>query len=90
MARARTTAALVATVAASAALVAGAFVSVAGAGCADQGRLVTAPDGSVTLVGGCVGAADLVVPGTPVPRQADPAPATTAPVDPAAPPDRRP
>ncbi|GAB2930280.1 hypothetical protein GCM10027047_28510 [Rhodococcus aerolatus] len=67
--------ALAATVATSAALVAGAFATVAGAGCDDPGRLVARSDGSAVLVGGCVAADDLVVPGAPLPAPAaaDPA-----------------
>lgn len=64
---ARSTAALVATVATSVALVVAAFVTVAGAGCDDPGRLVARSDGSTVLVGGCVAAADLVVPGAALP-----------------------
>ena len=36
------------------------------AGCPDPGRLVVGADGVVELVGGCVRAGDLVVPGAPL------------------------
>jgi hypothetical protein len=67
--RTRSTAALLATAVASAVLVGAAFATVAGAGCADPGRLVTRADGSTVLVGGCVAATDLVVPGAPLPPE---------------------
>lgn len=62
----RSPAALLATVAAAAGMVVAAVATVAGAGCADPGRLVTRADGVVELEGGCVSAADLVVPGAPL------------------------
>jgi len=40
--------------------------SVLGAGCPDPGRLVTRTDGTLELVGGCISAGDLVVPGAPL------------------------
>lgn len=62
----RSPAALLATVAAAVGMVVAAVATVAGAGCADPGRLVTRADGVVVLEGGCVSAADLVVPGAPL------------------------
>ena len=62
----RSPAALLATVAVAAGMVVAAVATVAGAGCADPGRLVTRADGVVVLEGGCVSAADLVVPGAPL------------------------
>ena len=62
----RSPAALLATVAVAAGMVAAAVATVAGAGCSDPGRLVTRADGVVVLEGGCVSAADLVVPGAPL------------------------
>ena len=62
----RSPAALLATVAVAAGMVVAAVATVAGAGCVDPGRLVTRADGVVVLEGGCVSAADLVVPGAPL------------------------
>lgn len=73
-ARGRSALTLAATLASSAALVVAAFLTVDGAGCDDPGRLVAQPDGSTVLVGGCVAAEDLVVPGAPLPTDV-PAPA---------------
>jgi len=62
----RAPAALAATLVLTAAMVTGAVVSVLGAGCPDPGRLVTRTDGTLELVGGCISARDLVVPGAPL------------------------
>lgn len=55
------------TVAVAVALITGAAATVAGAGCAEEAELVTRADGTTELVGGCLGAEDLVVPGRPLP-----------------------
>ncbi|MGZ4531997.1 MAG: hypothetical protein ACXVXP_06570 [Mycobacteriaceae bacterium] len=49
----------------SVALIGAAFLTVEHAGCADPGHFVTRADGVVELVGGCVAAGDLLVPGAP-------------------------
>ncbi|WP_127782181.1 hypothetical protein [Rhodococcus sp. X156] len=56
---------LLCTVAASASLIGGALFTVAQAGCDTPAHLQTRADGGVELVGGCVAAGDLVVPGAP-------------------------
>ncbi len=62
----RCPATLVATLAVTAGMATAAVLTVLDAGCPDPGRLVVGADGVVELVGGCVRAGDLVVPGAPL------------------------
>lgn len=57
--------ALASTVAVSGLLIGAAFFTVEHAGCSDPGHYVIRADGVVELVGGCIAAGDLVVPGRP-------------------------
>lgn len=63
------TLALVSSIGVSACLIVAAFFTVQHAGCDDPGHVVIRSDGVVELVGGCIAAGDLAVPGAP----ADPA-----------------
>jgi hypothetical protein len=57
--------ALASSVVVSAGLIGAAFFTVQHAGCDSPGHLAAGEDGVVQLVGGCVSAEDLVVPGAP-------------------------